>query len=68
MGGYHLGDMPTEVLNYILKWVVSSELDMRWGQGHRGGTTGGTVKKQEWKENENEGRKGMRMRSTSTTE
>ena len=25
----HLGDLPTEVLNYILKWVVSSELDMR---------------------------------------
>ena len=29
MGGYHLGDLPTELLNYILKWVVSSELDMR---------------------------------------
>ena len=29
MGGYHLGDLPTELLNYILKWVVSSELDLR---------------------------------------
>merc|ERR550519_2469738 len=26
---YHLGDLPTELLNYILKWVVSSELDLR---------------------------------------
>jgi len=26
---YHLGDLPSELLNYILKWVVSSDLDLR---------------------------------------
>ena len=25
----HLGDLPSELLNYILKWVVSKELDLR---------------------------------------
>ena len=25
----HLGDLPSEVINYILKWVVSKELDLR---------------------------------------
>jgi len=25
----HLGDLPSELINYILKWVVSSELDLR---------------------------------------
>ena len=27
----HLGDLPSEVINYILKWVVSKELDLRFG-------------------------------------
>ena len=26
----HLGDLPSEVINYILKWVVSKELDLRF--------------------------------------
>ena len=26
----HLGDLPSEVINYILKWVVSKELDLRY--------------------------------------
>ena len=25
----HIGELPFEVLNYILKWVVSSDLDFR---------------------------------------
>lgn len=27
--GKHIGDLPAEVLNYILKWVVSADLDLR---------------------------------------
>ena len=29
-GEVHLGDLPSEVINYILKWVVSKELDLRF--------------------------------------
>ena len=25
----HLGNLPSELINYILKWVVSKELDLR---------------------------------------
>merc|ERR1719173_67480 len=28
-GTCHLGDLPTELINYILKWVVSADLDFR---------------------------------------
>jgi len=27
--GTHIGQLPSEVINYILKWVVSSDLDLR---------------------------------------
>jgi len=28
-GDCHIGELPSEIINYILKWVVSSELDLR---------------------------------------
>ena len=31
----HLGDLPSEVFNYILKWVVSKELDLRFGNNRK---------------------------------
>ena len=31
----HLGDLPSEVINYILKWVVSRELDLRFGNNRK---------------------------------